>query len=372
MKEITTINIGGIIFHIDVDAYDQLKRYFEDLKKKFGTNSTSKEIINDIELRIAELLQEKLHENKEAISLEDVEAVIKIMGAPEDIDAEDIEEEQQNTNNTNKRFAQKQLYRDADNRVFGGVCSGMAHYFKIDPVILRVLTVAFTLTFGIGLFIYIILWIVIPKAETTAQKLGMMGEPINANNIKKTVQQSYEELKSSPGYKKASDGINNGLSTIGIVLKYVFRAIVVIIGISLLIGGVSAIVGIVNLTIFNVPWITYNADINSTFIPMLNGVINNNVLFGIFILASLLLVIIPILLILFVAVKLIFRFKTNNKIIGLSSLGLWLLSLATVITFAISTAKQYSTTGSVDQKIELKQKQFTLTLIRTIPISLKA
>ena len=79
MKEITTINIGGIIFHIDMDAYEQLKKYFDKLKRKFGTSTTSKEIINDIELRIAELLQEKLHENKEAISLEDVENVIKLI-----------------------------------------------------------------------------------------------------------------------------------------------------------------------------------------------------------------------------------------------------------------------------------------------------
>ena len=134
MKETTTINISGIIFHIDQDAFVRLKHYFAELKKRFGDTAEGKEIINDIELRIAEILQEKITDKKQVINEEDIEEIIETMGSPEDIDT-DTEEEYEAPPKT--EYRQKRLFRDPDNTVLGGVCSGMAHYFGIDPVLMR-------------------------------------------------------------------------------------------------------------------------------------------------------------------------------------------------------------------------------------------
>jgi phage shock protein PspC (stress-responsive transcriptional regulator) len=87
------------------------------------------------------------------------------------------------------------LFRDPDNRVFGGVCSGIGHYFGIDPVILRIIFVVSFIFFGTGILIYLILWLVIPKAVTSADKLSMKGEPVNVENIKRKVQEESETVK---------------------------------------------------------------------------------------------------------------------------------------------------------------------------------
>ncbi|ALO15992.1 DNA-binding transcriptional activator PspC [Salinivirga cyanobacteriivorans] len=346
MKETTTINISGIIFHIDQDAFVRLKNYFAELKKRFGDNAEGKEIINDIELRIAEILQEKITDKKQVVNEEDIAQIIKIMGAPEDIDA-DTEEEFSEDPVTENR--QRRLFRDPDNTVLGGVCSGMAHYFGIDPVLMRVLTVIVTIFYGVGFLVYIVLWAFIPKAETTAQKLEMKGEPVTANNIKRTIKENYEDVKNSGAYKKARDGVNRGASAAGEIVSFILKAIVIIIGIGMVTGAVVSIVAIVNLVIFHSPTIYFHGEVQGIFFPVLEAFFENELTLIIFLLSSILLALIPILVILFLGVKLVFNFKTNNKVIGLSALGIWLISLAAVITIGISLGARYTYPSDVEE-----------------------
>ncbi|PLX24390.1 MAG: hypothetical protein C0599_02290 [Salinivirgaceae bacterium] len=342
MKETTTINISGIIFHIDLDAYERLKAYFQELKKRFGDSEEGKEIINDIELRIAEILQEKLTDKKQVVSIEDVDNVIETMGHPEDFESETEAEEPTYKEEPRTGNRERALYRDPDNTVLGGVCSGLGYYFGLDPVIIRVITVLFTIFYGVGFLIYIILWAFIPKATTTAQKLEMKGEPVTAENIKRTIKQNYEDVKNSGSFQKAKDGINKGANAAGEVVHWILKAIVIIIGVGLVIGAVTSIVALANLMIFQSPTVYFDGEIQGVFFPIFEAFFESRLTMIVLMVSSILLALIPIMLILFLGIKIVFRFKTNNKLIGFGSLAVWLIALAAVITIGIQLASRYT------------------------------
>jgi phage shock protein PspC (stress-responsive transcriptional regulator) len=193
MKKTLTINLANQVFHIDEDAYFRLKEYLDRIESHFSNKEERKDIISDIENRISELFGERTSAEKQVITLQDIEEIIRIMGDPAEIGGSSETETDQETTTTRP----KRLYRDPDNRVLGGVCGGIGMYFKIDPIIVRVVFLLVFLGFGIGLLIYIILWIVVPEALTTAQKLEMRGDPVNASNIGKFMRDEYENVKSS-------------------------------------------------------------------------------------------------------------------------------------------------------------------------------
>src|SRR5690554_4027511 len=170
MKKTTTINLAGMVYHIEEDAFQILKDYLTDIKRVFSNQEGVEEMVADIELRIAELFQERLNKNKEVITSNDVEHVMLIMGSPNQFD-EDFEESEEKYyyQASSKQERTKRLYRDTDEGMLGGVSSGLAHYLGIDPVIIRVLWIVLVLAGGSGILIYIIAWIAIPEAKTTAQ-----------------------------------------------------------------------------------------------------------------------------------------------------------------------------------------------------------
>ena len=135
MKKTFTINISGIIFHIDEDAFEKLSNYLNSIKSCFNSSDGKDEIIADIEARIAEMLQAKISDSKQVITIEDISEIIAVMGEPEQIGAENGAQTKSNYSSTETR---KRLYRDSDNKVLGGVCSGIGAYFNIDPVWIRV------------------------------------------------------------------------------------------------------------------------------------------------------------------------------------------------------------------------------------------
>lgn len=194
MKKTVSINISGIIFHIDDDAYERLNRYLNSIKRHFQKLDGKDEIITDIESRIAELLQEKLQDTKQVISIEDIEEVITVMGQPSEMD-EDSEYEPRRERKTYAYSRPRRLYRDPDGRMIAGISSGMATYFNIDPVWIRILFIVSLFISGAGLIAYIVLWIVIPQAVTTAEKLEMRGEPVNISNIERSVRDEFDNVK---------------------------------------------------------------------------------------------------------------------------------------------------------------------------------
>ena len=137
MKKTFTINISGTVFHIEEDAYEVLQKYLVNLKNHFGNSEEGKEIIADIEARIAEIFSEKSADKKMVVTLDMVNEIVEIMGTPEDFVEEEGEEEPAITGTTRKR----RLYRDPDRRVLGGVCGGLSAYFNMDTAILRIIFV---------------------------------------------------------------------------------------------------------------------------------------------------------------------------------------------------------------------------------------
>lgn len=204
MKKTLNINLGGMAFTIDENAFEILFNYLETLKKKFSNEAERKEILNDIEARIAEMFSERLGNRKEVIGIEEVEYVIAQMGKPEDIAGEETTESNasENTSNTNTTYTgnrqqvQKRLYRDPDDAKIGGVIAGLCHYFGInDPVWARIAAVILIpITSGSIIFVYLLLLIIIPKALSAAEKLQMKGEPVNINTIEKEVKEAANKF----------------------------------------------------------------------------------------------------------------------------------------------------------------------------------
>ena len=160
MKKTHTINIGHSIFNIDEDAYEILYKYLDSIKTYFNTIDNEGEIIKDFELRIAENFSSKTSDFKKSIDLNDVKNMIKIMGTLDDF--KEIYDGLDTENNNDKSEVNNKLYRDTSNRIIAGVCSGIAEYFKIDPIIVRVV---FFIAVPLNLIIYIILWLGIPSKD---------------------------------------------------------------------------------------------------------------------------------------------------------------------------------------------------------------
>ncbi len=192
MKKSITINLNGRLFFIDDKAYEQLQQYLNLLERQFSSDPDKDEIMNDIEARIAELFDDIIQGKRDMVMLEDVKKIMDIIGNPEDFSAEENAGHNYNTGTGWHYQTHKRLYRDPDHRILGGVCGGLGAYFNIDPVVFRIIFIVLFFAGAAGLIIYLILWIIVPLAVTTAQKLEMHGEPINYKNIKKRIK---EELK---------------------------------------------------------------------------------------------------------------------------------------------------------------------------------
>ena len=160
MKKTHTINIGHSIFNIDEDAYEILYKYLDSIKTYFNTIDNEGEIIKDFELRIAENFSSKTSDFKKSIDLNDVKNMIKIMGTLDDF--KEIYDGVDTENNNDKSEVNNKLYRDTSNRIIAGVCSGISEYFKIDPIIVRVV---FFIAVPLNLIIYIILWLGVPSKD---------------------------------------------------------------------------------------------------------------------------------------------------------------------------------------------------------------
>ena len=170
MKKIININLSGRVIPIEDSAYEKLQAYIESLRRYFANEEGRDEIINDIESRIAELMNEKIRRGAGSVTDADVDEIIASMGRVEDFEKTEAEEEK-TTNQAFSASAQPferkrgRLYRDNSDKILGGVASGIANYLDIDPAVIRILMLLFVFTAGFGILLYIILWIVLPAKD---------------------------------------------------------------------------------------------------------------------------------------------------------------------------------------------------------------
>ncbi|MBK7956686.1 MAG: PspC domain-containing protein [Bacteroidetes bacterium] len=237
MKKTISINLAGFAFQIDEDAYQILSKYLESLKSKFSKEDEKAEIIGDIEYRISEIFTSKLKaSNKEVISELDVQEIIKKLGKPEDIAGEEQSSSQQNTNNASfnqgNTNSEKRLYRNPEEKMIGGVCSGLSVYLGInDPLWIRVLFLLL-MFFSAGsiTIIYLIAMVIIPEAKTTSQKLQMRGLPVNLKNI----EEGFTQFRDTLNNPSNSQTLHRIFQFFYKIFKYFFAALFFVIGFGLL------------------------------------------------------------------------------------------------------------------------------------------
>jgi phage shock protein PspC (stress-responsive transcriptional regulator) len=241
MNKTIIININGIVFHIEEDAYEVLRTYMTDVKRHFAYSPDSDEIVTDIENRLAEMFNERLAaDHKQVIVLADVISVTAIMGNVNDFDIDDDDDD------VSLRSGRK-LFRDVDERILGGVCAGMAHYFNIEPRWMRLLAIIFIFFGGIGLPVYIILWIIMPAASTRTDKMAMKGEPINLQNFKKNFDEEVEGLKG--GFHRAHSEVRPAIYQIGkfieTIAKLFIKFIVTIVAFAGILAMIVLFIGLI-------------------------------------------------------------------------------------------------------------------------------
>lgn len=220
MNKVISIHIASTPFFIDEDAYTLLQDYLQKLERWFAGKEGGKEIVSDIESRLSELFSERIAHKNSVLSIAMVREVIQIMGQPEDFTNETSDSSKEEKT-YNQQKIKKQWFRDIDNRALGGVCAGIAAYLNLDTVWVRIVFALLPfLSFGAIVPIYIVLWIAVPPARTTTQKMQMRGENITIGNIEKTIKEEFEKVKEqfSKTGKKYSKRDKNILTIVAVVV----------------------------------------------------------------------------------------------------------------------------------------------------------
>ena len=351
MNKTVTINLGGIVFHIDEDAYQKLSRYFDAIKRSLNNSSGQEEIIKDIEMRISELLSEKLISDKHVIGLKEIDEVISVMGQPEDYIIEDDSKAESNYQAYKKS---KKLYRDKDKGMIGGVAAGLSHYLGIDVVWIRVILLLFFFGFGTGILAYIILWIATPEAVTTSEKLEMTGEPVTISSIEKKVREEFDSVSEkfkNVDYDKYGNQIKTGAEKFGNslseIISTIFKVFAKFLGVILIITGVTVLfflfVGIFTLGTgywITFPWTEFVDAGNFTDYPIW--------VFGLLMFLG---VGIPFFFLTLLGFRLLSpSMKSIGGIAKYTLLALWILAIAALISIGIQQASEVAYEGKTIKK----------------------
>ena len=369
MNKTVNINIGGLFFHIDEDAYQKLTRYFEAIKRSLSNSSGQDEIMKDIEMRVAELLTEKQKSDKHVINTKDVDEVIVVMGQPEDYrideDADDKAPEPFYPYTKSRK-----LYRDKDRGTIAGVCTGLGHYFGIDAVWVKILFLILAFT-SFGIIAYFVLWIAMPKAITTSEKLEMTGEPVTISNIEKKVREEFDSVSNklkNVDYDKMGNEVKNGAERvaggIGDVLMSIFKVFAKILGTLIVIFSSLALLGICVASII----LIFSSSMPDNYIlNHINTPIGLETPIWVQGILFLLAAGIPMFFFLILGLKLL---VTNLKSIGniakYSLLAIWIIAVGILISLGINEATQIAFDGK-----EVKKEVINIAPTDTLLIKFK-
>lgn len=346
MKKNITINLCGRLFQIDEDAYELLQHYIESLRSSFGRQEGGDEIVNDIEARIAELFDELRQNGIEAITIDHVKEIISRIGNPEELTGEEERKDDKKKpwdesarsaaqniyDNVRSRTAGKKLYRNPKDKMVAGVLSGFAAYTNTDPVIWRLLTVLFTLFYGTGLILYIILAIVLPEAKTPEQQLQMEGKDVTPQNLADVVVDKDEQPVQRPSLLR---------SLFSLLLKIVFGffvGIALIVCVALCVAFLGALVALVSALAFPAS-ITLPFSLDGMGLAELYQ--NNPAVLVVFIIALFMLLLIPIYAIIHMVLTLTGKTQPMGIVQRIVWILLWIAALCCIVPCAI-TMEKYS------------------------------
>lgn len=365
MNKTVNINLGGMFFHIDEEAYQKLSRYFEAIKRSLTNSNGQDEIIKDIEMRIAELFAEKHSAGKQVISLRELDEVIAVMGQPEDYRLDNEENEGSKTSFTSQNKPIKKLYRDKDGGMIGGVLAGLGHYFGVDKVWIRIFFLILLLVYGTGILAYIILWIVMPEAVTTSEKLEMTGEPVNISNIEKKVREEFDNVSEkikNVNYDEMGNQVKTGAdkiaSNFGKVFMAIFKVFAKILGVLLIFSALPVLIMLL-IGVFTIgtsafvefPWNEFIQAGNFSDFPAWT--------FGLLIFFA---IGIPFFYLMILGFKLLItNMKSLGNVVNYTLFALWIISLGLLITIGMNQMMEYSTEGrSVNKQTLNMNPQDTL------------
>jgi len=362
MNKLLYVNIGGVVFQIDETAYQKLDNYLNSIRRKYSTTPDGDEIIKDIEHRIAELMFERVGE-RGAITEKYVDEIIATMGKPEEFENEEAAYQNTNYNEPYSKPAGSKFYRDKENNVLGGVCAGFGARINVDPLWIRLGFLAAFFLAGTGFLLYIILWIIIPEAKTTAEKLEMRGEKVDISNIEKTVKdgakqfgkkvnefgeevkQTFSKEHINKTKKNTGDFIEDAASTLkplfqGIAKIFVFGVLLV----SLIIVVVAGIELFTN-------WGSNFTEIEFFGTHIAEG--SNQA--WLLISCAVALLIIPLIGLIYSSVKYLLGIKQKTKFVG-ATLGIfWLTCLMVVIYLCITIGRNYRYEENISSKVTIAQ-----------------
>ncbi|HKL71481.1 MAG TPA: PspC domain-containing protein [Marinilabiliaceae bacterium] len=341
MRQTFQINLADFAFHIDEDAHTKLHNYLSNIEKAIDDKNSTKEILQDVEARIAEiLLPITQQEEMTIVTLKDVEEVIQIIGPPTDFGAGTIDDEP-SAKSSNPEFTlpyvRKRLHRDPYNRVLAGVCSGLGAYFNVSPILFRILFI-FGVLWGASLIpqiippyvflSYIILWVVMPKAITLEQRRQMFGENENMHKAKHT---QFRKSTTATGTSSLWGGIKIAIGITLIVLTFI----------GLMALTLSILFSSVAVNIF--PSLMWVHQLHGfLFFPEQSFAI----LTGIGLLVG-----IPLLVLFYLGLCLIFQFQKGAKTFGALALIFWLVGLGLVIYSSVALAQGFQEKVQLEEQI---------------------
>ncbi|MFV0217201.1 PspC domain-containing protein [Empedobacter falsenii] len=342
MDKTVSISIGGFSFVLDEIAYNKLKTYLQDVKTSLRGTEGIEDIIEDVEIRIAELFRERL-KFREVVNEDDINFVIATMGHPDQYKVED--EDGETTSSTNSSYTSssnnqsyggqqtgaKRLYRDPDDTIVTGLSAGLAHYMGVDPWFVRaiwlVLLVLGVATLGVSfwlvVFCYFILLIFVPKAKTTSEKLQMYGQPANIDTLKKNVVQASETVVS--GGKELSNKLGGVFGVFGRLLLWFIGFIILSSGIGLIVAGFFFFF----TTWTEMPTELFGYIVEEEWMSMAAKIFGG------------ILMVIPGVLLTILGVKCFWNRVTVSKAVIFGSIALWFVALFAIIGISISTASKF-------------------------------
>ncbi|HXB40270.1 MAG TPA: PspC domain-containing protein [Bacteroidia bacterium] len=359
MNKTLTINISGIVFNIEEDAYETLKNYLGKIKRHFQNEEGNEEIVADIEGRLAELLKAKMHAGKQVLLMADINDAISVMGQPEDFadnGSEENKKEESHSSSHQNYYANKRrrVFRDPDSKILGGVCSGIGNYFDIDPLWIRLALVVMFFGFGSGFLLYIILWIIIPEAKTTAEKLEMRGEPVDVNTISKTIKDEAENIKNKAkdfGTNVKTqftnkDNTSKFVDLLRQIFGTIFNIIGKIIGVFFVFFGIVVFVGLLSVLLGfgKVDNLTTHEFINSfagADFPVFWAKTALALAIGI-----------PFVMLVYKGMKMLLGIKYHNRWINIGAGVLWVVGLILGFCIAVEFGKQFSQDAVLKQQVD--------------------
>ena len=363
MNKILNINLGGYALSIDDDAHEYLAGYLDSIRRRFSESEGRDEIIGDIEARLGELITQDMG-SRTIVMLPDAEAAVTVMGKPEDFGGQDVGSSSTSSFNTGRRSGKtavrtgKRLFRDEEDAVVAGVCSGLSAYFGIqDPVWMRLIFVVLAfVSFGFWMPAYVLIWILVAPAKSAADRLAMRGEQVNMDNIAREVEEGFDRLGKkvnefgSDAARKGSSGAQNAVSkgvivigrAFGLLLRFIakFAALIaILIGIALFLALGAGWIGSIVALLIGAPFVEYFSPFSSGWTWF--GIANLFFLLGIPAIA----------LVLFFS-RILFKTRTPTWVNGTLT-GLFILSVISAFAMLPFAVKEYSSSGSISKEIEL-------------------